>query len=77
MLVGVTFGQNLQNWLTGEIGAIFLIIIGGVAIYYLAKREFSKFIGFALFAMLVGVFVFRPTLIKDLGIKLFDVLVGG
>jgi hypothetical protein len=31
------------------------------------KRAFTAFIGFALFAMLVSVFIFQPELISSLG----------
>ena len=72
----MNFGENIQEWFSTQIGALFLVIIGAVAIYFLVKREFSKFVGFALFAMVVGVFVFTPDSVKDLGSKLWETVFG-
>ncbi|MCA1041999.1 hypothetical protein LCM00_21095 [Bacillus infantis] len=72
----MNFGENIQEWFSTQIGALFLVIIGAVAIYFLVKREFSKFVGFAVFAMVVGVFVFTPDSVKDLGSKLWETVFG-
>ncbi|HER2025535.1 hypothetical protein LCL90_22900 [Bacillus infantis] len=72
----MNFGENIQEWFSAQIGALFLVIIGAVAIYFLVKREFSRFVGFALFAMVVGVFVFTPDSVKDLGSKLWETVFG-
>ena len=72
----MNFGENIQNWFSVQIGALFLVIIGAVAIYFLIKREFSRFVGFAVFAMIVGVFVFTPDSVKDLGTKLWSTRFG-
>lgn len=73
----MNFGENAQDWFGTQIGALFMVIIGAVAIYYLVKREFSKFVGFGIFAMIVGIFVFSPESVKSLGKKLWDTLFGG
>ncbi|OXT15222.1 hypothetical protein B9K06_22185 [Bacillus sp. OG2] len=72
----MNFGENIQEWFSTQIGALFLVIIGAVAIYFLVKREFSKFVGFAVFAMVVAVFVFTPDSVKDLGSKLWETVFG-
>jgi hypothetical protein len=72
----MNFGENIQNWFSTQIGALFLVIIGAVAIYCLVKREFSRFVGFAIFAMIVGVFVFTPGSVKDVGLKLWATVFG-
>jgi hypothetical protein len=73
----MNFGENIQTWFSTQIGALFMVIIGALAIYFLIKREFSRFVGFAVFAMLVGVFVFAPESVKNLGTTLWDTVFGG
>lgn len=70
----MNFGTNLQNELSTQIGALFLLCIGGLAVYFLVKREFSRFIGFFVFALIVSVFVFAPDKIKDLGTSFWDAI---
>jgi hypothetical protein len=73
----MNFGENIQHWFATQIGALFMVIIGAVSIYFLVKREFSRFVGFAIFAMIVGVFVFTPESVKDLGAKLWATVFRG
>ncbi|AYK59829.1 hypothetical protein NYE34_21370 [Bacillus sp. FSL R5-0418] len=68
----MNFGENAQSWLGDQVGALFIVIIAAVAIYYLVKREFSKFVGFAVFAAFVSIFVFAGENIKDLGQDLWS-----
>jgi hypothetical protein len=62
-----TPAKKLQEALGSEIGSIFFLIVIFVSVTLFWKRAFTAFIGFALFAMLVSVFVFQPELIKSLG----------
>ncbi|GLI85187.1 hypothetical protein ANABIO32_29110 [Rossellomorea marisflavi] len=73
----MNFGENLQNWFSTEMGAVFTVIIGAIAIYFLVRREFSKFIGFGVFAMITGVFIFQPDSVVSLGSKLWTTVFGG
>lgn len=72
----MNFGENIQAWFSTQIGALFMVIIGAVAIYFLVRREFSRFVGFALFAMIVGVFVFAPDSVQNLGSRLWATVFG-
>ncbi|MEC0259326.1 hypothetical protein [Paenibacillus lautus] len=72
----MNFGENLQSELSTQLGALFLLIIGGLAVFFLIKREFSKFIGFFVFALLVSVFVFVPDKVKELGTAFWDKIFG-
>lgn len=58
---------KLEKTLGSEIGSIFLLIIIFVSVTLFWKRAFTAFIGFALFAMFVSVFVFKPDLVRSLG----------
>ncbi|OWA33038.1 hypothetical protein CDO73_26185 [Saccharibacillus sp. O23] len=70
----MNFGEKIQESFSTQVGALFLVIIGAMAIYFLVKREFSRFVGFAVFALFVSVFVFVPDKIKDLGTKLWETI---
>lgn len=72
----MNFGEKLQSELATQLGALFLLIIGVLAVFFLVKREFSKFIGFFVFALLVSVFVFAPDKIKTLGTTFWDKIFG-
>lgn len=60
-------GKKLQETLGGEIGALFFLAVIFISLTLFWKRAFTAFIGFALFAMLVSVFIFQPELISNLG----------
>lgn len=64
-------GQKLQEALGGEIGSIFLLAVIVISLMLFWKRAFTAFIGFALFAMLVSVFIFKPQFIQSLGTDAF------
>lgn len=73
----MNFGENIQHWFSAQVGALFLVAIGALAIYYLIRREFSRFVGFGIFALIVSVFVFAPGSIKTLGATFFHTVFGG
>jgi hypothetical protein len=60
-------GAKLQDSVGSEIGALFFLAVIFISLTLFWKRAFTAFIGFALFAMLVSVFIFRPELIQSLG----------
>lgn len=70
--IAVGPGQKLQNSISTEIKSIFFLMIIVVSITLFWKRAFTAFIGFALFAMLVSVFIFNPQLISQLGTNGFN-----
>lgn len=72
MLVVETPGRKLEQSLGGEIGSLFFLAVIFISLTLFWKRAFSAFIGFAMFAMLVSVFIFKPNLIKDLGTNAFQ-----
>lgn len=65
-------GQKLQEAVGTEIKAIFFLMIIVVTVTLFWKRAFTAFIGFALFAMLVSVFIFNPQLVTNLGSNGFN-----
>ncbi|MBA4603776.1 hypothetical protein [Thermoactinomyces mirandus] len=60
-------GEKLQEAVGSEIGSLFFLAVIFISLTLFWKRAFTAFIGFALFAMLVSVFIFQPELISSLG----------
>ncbi|MBA4544555.1 hypothetical protein H1164_17130 [Thermoactinomyces daqus] len=70
-------GEKLQSALGHEIGSLFLLVVIAFSLYYFWQRAFTKFLGFALFALAVSVLIFSPDFIKQFGIDLFHWLFDG
>jgi hypothetical protein len=64
-------GQKLQETVGAEIGSLFLLACMTISAWLFWQRQFTKFIGFILFAMLVSVFIFTPSLVQTLGTDAF------
>lgn len=71
-LLSETPGRKLESTLGGEIGSLFFLAVIFISLTLFWKRAFTAFLGFAMFAMLVSVFIFKPNLIKDLGTHAFN-----
>lgn len=68
----MNFGQNLLTWLQGQLVPIFLIIVIFGALMLAVKRQFTALIGFLIFMGITGAIVSAPTILVNLGKKLFD-----
>jgi hypothetical protein len=64
-------GQKLQETVGGEIGSLFLLAVTFISVWLFWQRQFTKFIGFILFAMLVSILIFTPEWVKTLGTDAF------
>ena len=64
-------GQKLQETVGNEIGSLFLLAVTAISLWHFWQRNFTAFIGFALFALLVGVFIFSPEYVRQLGTDAF------
>jgi len=61
--------KNVSNITAGIklfLGPIVLLIISGVSISFLLKREMKKFIQFAVLTVAVGVFFYVPNIIEPI-----------
>ena len=67
----MNFGQNILEFVQINVGPLFLAVLIGVAIFFLIKREMTKFIGFLLVAILVAGFVFVPDTVRDILVNIF------
>lgn len=70
-LAAVGPGEKLQESVGHEIGALFLLIVTAISLYHFWQRNFTAFIGFALFALAVSVLIFSPELVEKLGTDAF------
>jgi putative effector of murein hydrolase LrgA (UPF0299 family) len=73
----VNVGERIGTWITDNVAALFIPILAVVSIYYLAKRQFTQFISFAVFAVLVSLFVFAGGAFKDMAVNLSRWIIGG
>lgn len=70
-------GKKLQETVGSEIGSLFLLACMAISVWLFWQRQFANFIGFILFAMLVSVFIFTPSLVQTLGTDVFYWLFDG
>lgn len=70
----MNFGENILNWLQGQLGPILLVVIIVGALMMGFKRQFTALIGFVVFMGILGVIVYTPQAVVDIGIKLFNVV---
>ncbi|HYF95150.1 MAG TPA: hypothetical protein VD969_23315 [Symbiobacteriaceae bacterium] len=63
-------GVKIGQWVYENVAALFAPILAAVSLYYLAKRQFTKFISFAAFAILAALLIFGANEFKDFGVSL-------
>ena len=73
---GVNPGERIGQWIQTNVAALFAPLIGLVALYYLGRREFTKFLSFAAFAVIVALFVFAGSDFKDAAVGLSRWIIG-
>jgi cell division protein FtsW (lipid II flippase) len=69
-------GVRIGEWIYSNVVALFAPILAVVSLYYLAKRQFTQFLSFAAFAVLVSLFVFGSTEFKDAAVGLTKWIIG-
>lgn len=69
-------GVRIGEWLYTNVTALFAPILAIIALYFLAKRQFTQFISFAVFAVLVSLFVFAGADFKDSAVGLAKWIIG-
>jgi hypothetical protein len=67
----MNFGQNILEFVQTNVAPIFLVVLACVAIYYLVKREMTKFGAFILVAIVVAGFVFDSEGVKNILVNIF------
>lgn len=74
---GINPGVQIGLWIQHNVAGLFAPILGAVALYYLVRRQFTRFLSFSAFAVLVALFVFAGDAIKDAAISLGRWVIGG
>jgi hypothetical protein len=57
---------NLQHYLQGLFGPLFLGIVGIVAIFFLFTREITRFVQFIVLAVAIAVVFYTPDIVQVL-----------
>jgi hypothetical protein len=73
---GVNPGVRIGDWIYRNVTALFAPLLAVVAIYYLAKRQFTQFLSFAVFAVIAALFIFAGADFKDAAVGLVKWIIG-
>lgn len=69
-------GVRIGEWIYTNVTALFAPLLAVMALYYLAKRQFTQFLSFAVFAVLVALFVYAGSDFKDAALSLSKWVIG-
>jgi len=69
-------GVRIGEWIYTNVTALFAPVLAVIATYYLVKREFTKFLSFAVFAVLAALLIFAGSDFKDSAIALSKWIIG-
>ncbi|MCR1953097.1 hypothetical protein NSA50_19250 [Clostridium sp. DSM 100503] len=67
----MNFGQNILEVVQTNVMPLFLAVLVCVAIYFLVKREMTKFVAFLAMSVVVAGFVVTPETVRDILVNLF------
>lgn len=73
---GMNPGVRIGEWIYSNVVALFAPLLAVMAIYYLAKRQFTQFLSFAVFAVIAALFIFAGTEFKDAAVGLSKWIIG-
>lgn len=73
---GVNPGVRIGEWVYRNVVALFAPLLAVMALYYLAKRQFTQFLSFAVFAVIAALFIFAGTEFKDAAVSLAKWVIG-
>lgn len=73
---GVNPGERIGEWIYSNVAALFAPLLAVMAIYYLARRQFTQFLSFAVFAVIASLFVFGGAEFKESAVGLAKWIIG-
>lgn len=73
---GVNPGERIGSWIYHNVTALFAPLLAVVALYYLARRQFTQFLSFAAFAVIASLFIYGGTEFKDAAVSLAKWMIG-
>lgn len=68
----MNFGQNIFNWMVGNVQPLVLCALLVIAVYFFIERKFSKIAGLLIIAVIVVGIVFNTAGVKDMLLSLFN-----
>lgn len=69
-------GVRIGEWIYRNVAALFAPLLAVMAIYYLAKRQFTQFLSFAAFAVLAALLIFAGGEFKDAAVAFGKWIIG-
>ena len=72
----MNFGQTLYQWFLSNAQSLVLMAIVVIGIFLGLRREFSKLIGFLVFALIAVGLAFNAGGVKDVLLELFNKIIG-
>lgn len=73
---GVNPGVRIGEWVFNNVSALFAPLLAVMALYYLAKRQFTQFLSFAVFAVIAALFIFAGGEFKDAAVSFARWIIG-
>lgn len=69
-------GVRIGEWIYNNVAALFAPLLAVMALYYLARRQFTQFLSFAVFAAIAALFIFAGAEFKDAALGLVKWIIG-
>lgn len=73
---GINPGVRIGEWIYNNVAALFAPLLAVMALYYLARRQFTQFLSFAVFAVIAALFIFGGSEFKDAAVGLAKWVIG-
>lgn len=70
-------GEQAYKFFSEQIGPLFMLALGAMAVWFFFKSEYTRFIQTAVFAIFASAFVFIPEKVSDMAVFLFEKIFGG
>lgn len=72
----MNFGQNMYNWLIGNLQPVVLLALAVTGVTFFVERKFAKIAGLIIVGIIAVGFVFDASGVKDLFLQLFQSFFG-
>lgn len=69
-------GVRIGEWVYRNVTALFAPLLAVMAIYFLAKRQMTQFISFAIFAVVAALFIYGGEAFTDAAVDLAKWIIG-
>lgn len=73
---GINPGVRIGEWIQTNVAALFPPLLAATSLYYLVRREFTRFLSFAVFAVFIALFIYAGDAFKDAAVSLGRWIIG-